>query len=129
MSDPMEKNQPPGAHPADRAASKRIQTVVAGGVFIFLGLVFLVRNVTGFSLQNWWALFILIPAAGSLATAYSMFHRNGDRVTASSQGPLIGGLVLLAVTAIFLFDLDWGVVWPAFPILIGLSLILSSFGR
>ena len=34
--------------------------LVAAGVFLLLG------NLTRFSLQNWWAVFLLIPAAGSL---------------------------------------------------------------
>ena len=121
-TDPSTESRPDGAKPKQPAW-------IAGGVLILVGLVFIVKNIAGFSLDNWWALFILIPALGSLFTAYQMFERNNRRFTAASQGPLIGGLVLLAVTAVFLFNLDWGRVWPLFLILIGLGLLLSAFQK
>jgi len=96
---------------------------------ILLGIIFIVRNVAGLSLGNWWALFILIPALGSLMTAFRMYERNGRRFTSASRGPLLGGLVLLAVTAVFLFHLDWAKVWPLILILVGLGLLLTSFER
>lgn len=102
---------------------------IAGGVLILLGIIFIVRNVAGLSLGNWWALFILIPAIGSLLTAFRMYERNDRHFTSASRGPLIGGLILLAVTAIFLFHLDWAKVWPLILILVGLGLLLTSFGR
>jgi hypothetical protein len=102
---------------------------IAGGVLILLGVVFIVRNIAGLSLGNWWALFILIPAIGSLMTAFRMYERNGRHFTSASRGPLIGGLVLLAVTAIFLFNLEWGKVWPLILILVGLGLLLTSLER
>ena len=102
---------------------------IAGGILILLGIIFIVRNVAGLSLGNWWALFILIPALGSLVTAFQMYERNGRRFTSASRGPLIGGLVLIAVSAVFFFNLDWGKVWPLFLILAGLGVLLSSFDR
>jgi hypothetical protein len=102
---------------------------IAGGVLILVGVVFIVQNVAGFAFNNWWALFILIPALGSLVTAYQMYVRNDRRFTVASRGPLVGGLILLAVTAVFLFSLDWGKVWPLFLILIGAGMLLSSFQK
>ena len=102
---------------------------IAGGVLILIGIVFIIRNVTGLLFNNWWALFILIPALGSLVTSYQMYERNDRRFTAASRGPLVGGVVLLAVTAVFLFNLDWGVVWPFFVILVGLGVLFSAFER
>jgi drug/metabolite transporter (DMT)-like permease len=99
---------------------------IAGGVLILIGIVFIVRNVTGLELHNWWALFILIPALGSLATAWQMFQKNGRRFTAASRGPLVGGIVLLAVAAVFLFSLDWALAWPFLLILGGGALLLTS---
>jgi len=102
---------------------------VAGGVLILIGIVFVVRNVTGFSLDNWWALFILIPALGSLLTSYQKYQRNGRRFTGASRGPLIGGLFLLGLTAVFLFKLDWSRIWPLVLILAGLGVLLGSLER
>ena len=99
---------------------------IVGGVLILIGVVFLLRTVTGVELHNWWALFILIPALGSLVTAGQMFVRNGRRFTAASRGPLIGGLVLLAISAIFIFNLDWVIAWPFILIIAGAGVLLSA---
>ncbi|MBE3064006.1 MAG: hypothetical protein IMZ69_03190 [Spirochaetes bacterium] len=92
-------------------------------------MVFLLTNVAGVSLQNWWALFILIPALGSLWTAYTMFKRSGGKFTAASRGPLVGGLVLLGVTAMFLFSLDWEKAWPVLLIVAGAAVLISVIRR
>ena len=102
---------------------------IAGGVLILIGVVFIIRNVTGLELHNWWALFILIPALGSLATAWQMFEKNGRRFTAASRGPLIGGVVLLAIAAIFLFSIDWAIAWPFLLILGGGAVVVTSLQR
>lgn len=102
---------------------------LGGVVLILLGVVFLVSNLTGFSLHNGWAIFILIPAFGSLATAWRMYQAGGGRLTAPARAPLIGGLILLLVAAVFLFDLDWGMIWPVFLILIGVGALFGAIGR
>jgi hypothetical protein len=102
---------------------------IAGGVLILVGLVFLLQNIAGISLQNWWALFILIPAIGSLWTAWSFYLKNDRTFTAASSGPLIGGIALLAVAGIFLFNLDWGRVWPVFLIIAGAGVLLGVVRR
>lgn len=120
---PEERQRRPEQNPP------RTSTWIGGGVLILIGVVFIVRNVTGLELHNWWALFILIPALGSLATAWQMFQKNGRRFTAAARGPLVGGVVLLAIAAIFLFGLDWGAAWPFLLILGGGALLVSSFRR
>jgi hypothetical protein len=124
----MSENQSPEEHPSPSPHSRR-PAWITGAVLILVGLVFLLQNVTGFSLRNWWALFILIPAIGSLTTAVSMYRRNEGKFTAASRGPLIGGLLLLTLTVVFLFGLDWGRVWPVFLIIAGAAAVLSSLGR
>lgn len=73
---------------------------------IVVGAIFLLRNYVGFELGNWWALFILIPAFGSLAASWNAW-RSGMHPTAVTS-PLIGGLLMLTVAAIFLLELEWG---------------------
>ena len=102
---------------------------IAGGVLIAIGIVFIVRNITGFTLDNWWALFILIPAIGSLATSWQMYERHGRRFTRAARGPLVGGLFLLGLTAVFLFKLDWGRIWPFILILAGAGVLLGSLEK
>jgi hypothetical protein len=113
----------------DAPARKHAPAWAIGGVLIAVGIIFILKNVSGFTLNNWWALFILIPALGSLATAFQMWERNDRRFTVASRGPLIGGLVLLGVTAVFLFNIDWGKVWPLFLILVGLGVMAGAFER
>ena len=123
----MSQDQPPEQRHDDPRSPR--PAWIAGVVLILLGIIFIVRNIAGLALGNWWALFILIPAVGSLMTAFRMYERNGRRFTSASRGPLVGGLVLLAVTAVFLFHLDWAKVWPLILILVGLGLLLTSLER
>ncbi len=128
----MSQEQPPQEQVTQEkqgAARPQKPAWIVGGVLIVVGIVFLIRPFTGLVFDNWWALFILIPAIGSLVTSYQMYQRNGRRFTNASRGPLVGGVLLLGVTAVFLFNLDWGVVWPAFVIILGLGILFSALER
>ena len=91
---------------------------------IGVGAIFLLRNYAGLEIGNWWALFILIPALGAFAAAWSAW-RAGMHPAAVS-GPLVGGLFLTTVAAIFLLDLQWSRIWPVFLILGGIGALLPS---
>lgn len=99
---------------------------VGGVVLILLGAIFLLQN-TGLmrGFENWWALFILIPAAGSFATAWRMYQQAGNEWTPTATGPLLGGLVLSSLAAMFLFGLDIGMWWPLFLIIGGIATLLG----
>lgn len=99
----------------------------AGLVLIGIGVVFLLTNLTDFQLNNWWALFILIPAISSLGNAVRVYRSNDGRLGKDGRGSLIGGLILLFVTAAFLFSWDWGAIWPFFLIIGGLGLLMNAF--
>ncbi|HEY8808364.1 MAG TPA: hypothetical protein VIN70_12365 [Candidatus Limnocylindria bacterium] len=94
-----------------------------GLILILLGGIFLAQNYFGSTLRNWWALFILIPALSTLATAYALW-RDGHPDWAT--GPFIAGLGFLLLTAAFLLDLPIGQLWPLFLITAGVGLL---FGR
>jgi hypothetical protein len=98
---------------------------LVGVVLILLGLVFLVSNLTGVSLGNWWALFILIPAVGAFARAWKAYREEGH-FSGAMRGGLVGGVVLLLVTFVLFFNLDWGRIWPLFLVIGGISVLLSS---
>lgn len=91
---------------------------------ILIGSIFLVQNYAGLEIGNWWALFILLPASGSLAAAWTAW-RSGMH-PAAVTGPLFGGLIMLSVAAIFLLELQWSKIWPVFLILIGIGALLPS---
>jgi len=129
-NEPVSKPEPlPEPHRPERWGGS---AWIAGVILIVVGLVVLVQNLNllgpNFRLNNVWALFILIPALGSLFQVWRDFQENG-RLTYRSRGPLVGGLVLLFVTAVFLLNLDWGKVWPVFLILAGLGALLGAFFR
>lgn len=100
---------------------------LGGIILILLGFFFLAQNLGFATLDNWWALFILIPAVGSFATAWSIFQGNGNRMTGAVRGPLMGGLILAMVAAAFLLNLNWGLLWPLFLILIGVGALITAF--
>lgn len=102
------------------------QPWLGGLILIALGVIFLLQNFSGFQFRNWWALFILIPAIGSLGTAWSLAQRAG-RLNRAARSALFSGLVLLAITAIFLFEmnLNWSLIWPVLLIVIGLGMLIN----
>jgi peptidoglycan/LPS O-acetylase OafA/YrhL len=108
-----------------QSGSDRTTTIALGGVLVILGIVLMVRNLTDFDFGNfnWWALFILIPAAGSLASAWRTYQNEG-RLSEAARGPLVVGLMFLLAAAIFLFNLSWGTMWPVFLIIIGLGALI-----
>jgi len=97
---------------------------VGGAVLIAVGIFLLLQNLTSFSLENWWALIILIPAAGAFANSWRIY-RSSKRLSAPARASLIGGILLTMVTAIFLLDLNWTVLGPVLIILAGLGLLIN----
>jgi hypothetical protein len=98
---------------------------IGGIVLIALGIIFLLQNVRGFYLNNWWALFILIPALGSFADAWNIYRQQG-RLSRRVRGALVSGCVFLLVTATFLFNWNWGIILPVLLIVWGITLLLNS---
>jgi len=98
---------------------------VGGAILILLGAVFLLQNMGALTLRNWWAIFILLPAAGAFARAWRSFQDAGGRLTAQVRSALIGGLVLTLVAAAFLFELNWGLIGPVLLILAGVVLLVN----
>ena len=99
---------------------------VGGVVLIVLGVVFLLQNTGASSLENWWALFILIPALGAFGRARSNYQDAGGRLTAAVRSALMGGVVLTLVSAAFLFNLNWGLLAPVLILLVGVGLLINA---
>ena len=101
---------------------------IFGGILIAIGVFLLLRNLTGLNLGNWWALFILIPAAGSLVSAWKLYEAHGT-IDAAVRGPLVGGVILLFVFAMFFFGFNWSLFWPVLMILAGIGALAGVFAR
>ena len=100
----------------------------AGIALILVGGYFLLRNAFGWQLNNWWALFILIPALSLFANAASNYQSDG-RFTPRVTQALTGATFMTLVASVFLFNLSWAVIWPVFLIIAGLSALTAGTGR
>lgn len=123
-------NQPSAAFPQapnDEPAPirPRSENWIWGIVLIALGGVFLLQNLTPFRLINWWAIFILLPAASSFVAAWRKYQEAG-RLTRGARGSLFGGLIFSMVAAIFLLNLDLSRFWPVFIIAAGLAIMVNT---
>ena len=110
----------------ERAEKERHMSWLPGAILIAIGSYFLLNNFTDFHLNNWWALFILIPAFGSFGKALNEIRATG-RINGEARGALIGGSILLLVASAFLFNLDWALIWPFFLIIGGLGALIGAW--
>ena len=98
---------------------------LGGVVLIGVGLFFLLGNVFSVNLSgNWWAVFILIPAAYNLERAWRAYRHDGY-LSEKASSSLIGGLLIGAVAFIFLLGLSFGDWWPLILIIVGLGALLK----
>lgn len=98
---------------------------LGAAILIVIGVIFLGRNLGWFDIARWWALVFLIPAVASFGQAWRQQQATGS----ISVGPIIGGLIFVALTAAFLFGLDWAVFWPVILILVGLGVLFGMYHR
>ena len=94
-------------------------------VLIVVGGGLLTSNFLDISFDSWWVLFLLMPVTVLFYQVWHDYKRNG-RLTSRSIGPLVGGFVLSSMFATFLFDVDWGQLWPVFFIFGGIATLLRK---
>jgi phosphatidylserine synthase len=98
-----------------------------GGVIILLvGLIFLARNFGLDMPDNWWAIFILIPAAATLVSAVR-FYRVDGTMSARAWGSAVGGVLMLAIALALFFGANWGVFWPVILIIVGVGIVFRGW--
>lgn len=101
---------------------------VGGLILIILGVLFLLQNY-GFPVpRNWWAIFLLLPAAGALGTAWNLYQREGG-LTPAIISTALGGVVLAVLGISFLAGFDWGRLWPLILIVLGIGLLVGRMPR
>jgi hypothetical protein len=130
--EPLDNNLQP--EPVDARSARRLDrrrrrsgSWIGGAVLIALGVVFLLQNMGVVGFDNWWALFILIPAFGAFSSAWDAYQDAGGRLDRRARGSLFGGLILTLVCIIFLFGLSWTYLGPAILILVGVGILLNAF--
>jgi len=98
-----------------------------GLVLVAIGAIFLLQNLGAISQHfNWWAVFILVPALSALSGAWFAFERS-RRFDAAVRSAIGGGLILLTISLMFMFDLDWSLWWPMMLIVPGLTIFINGF--
>lgn len=141
----MSENQPssPGARPGgdwraerrrEREERRRLRHEqhgwggpwIGGLILVLVGVIFLLQNFGMKLPDNWWTVFILIPAAASLAAAWRAYEASGV-ANGAVFAPLIAGLILLAVFLALFFGLNWGMFWPVILIVVGLGVLARAY--
>jgi hypothetical protein len=108
------------------ARGKRTQNnPIAGAFLIVLGIIFMGQTLGSFYVSNWWALFILLPAASALSTAFQLSQDAGGRLTRPARASLLLGILLVCAAAVFLFGLNWALFGPVLIILAGLGILVN----
>ncbi len=108
--------------------------LLIGLVFIFGGAVILLNqlNILPFVL-NWWALLILFPAFGALASAYNRYRSTNDLFEIGVMIPALVGLFMLLLSVSMLLgdaiNMNLKVYWPIILIVLGLGLIIGRMRR
>lgn len=121
----MENGHQPLYENRPRRVRRHKGNTTGGLILIGIGTIFLLSQLTGFYIHNWWALFIFIPAIAKLNEAWQSYRENG-RLTASARGAFIGGTLLAMVASFFLFSLSWNLFWPLVLIMFGIGALLNS---
>ena len=116
---------------SNKANQKQSSNLWIGLIFIFGGVAVLLNQLGLLPFElNWWALFIMLPAAGFLSGAYNRFRANDNLFTMDAAFPAMIGLFLVALSFSLLvgaaWNINWSLFWPVIIILIGLGMI---FGR
>jgi hypothetical protein len=97
---------------------------MGAAVLIALGVIFFLRQAGVIALgENWWVVFLLLPAGFLFFGAWQRYQAEG-RVASSVWGQLFGGIVLLIIALTFLFRWNWDLIWPAFLVIGGLLMLL-----
>jgi len=97
-----------------------------GILFIILGVFLLLQN-SGYigELDNWWALFIILPGIATLGGALKSWHEKGE-ITRKFIDRFASGVTILFVGCILMLEWPWSKVWPVFLIIYGAEFLLKD---
>lgn len=126
--------QPQHDEPLSRREARRQRRAASGSgwivgvILVVLGGLFLAQN-TGtynFPINNWWALFILIPTIGAFQRAMQQYRNANNQITTQVGGSALFGVVLILITLGFLLNIGWTYFGPILVILAGLGILFNS---
>lgn len=121
------EDQPLGTQTQMPGRPKRKNSGAVWGLILIIGGLILIGQQLGWlgPRYNWWALFILAPALASFGSAFTSLQNTG-KFSAAVRGGLGGGIVLLTLSLMFLFGLDWSIWWPLMVAAGGLAVFLEG---
>lgn len=96
-------------------------------ILIIVGIVLLAENFGFEPMENWWALFLLIPAVGALVAAIRNYRASGERITGDVISSLIAAAIFAGLCVAFLFDFGWSLFWPILLIAIGAGILAREY--
>jgi hypothetical protein len=99
--------------------------VARGLLLISLGMVFLLTEFGVLTNLRWWALILVIPATVNLYKFWTRDSHDGGQIFICGGRSPYKSLFILSLGLIFLFNLNFGTVWPIFLILPGLWMLLN----
>ncbi len=121
----MEEN-----HEPNQRMYRQSSPMWMGLIFIIGGGVVMLNqfDILPFEL-NWWALFILLPAAGFLNGAYQRFVSNDKQLSPDILFPGFMGIFLAFLSVSLLlgsaWNINWGNLWPIMLILVGVGMMFN----
>ncbi len=125
----MSENLPVNERPYAARHGSQSNALWVGMALVIVGGMLLLDNM-GIHLfwfnLNWWALFMLIPAAMILNKGYQSYQANGQQFEGEARRQLIIGGVIAAMAVFFLFGLNTVMLWPAMLILAGALLLINT---
>jgi hypothetical protein len=98
----------------------------SGSFLVALGVILFVLNGLMVLIENWWALFILLPAFVLFYWGYAVGQNTNGRLPFLARFNFATGLIILVVALMFLINLDWSVWWPLMLMTPGLALIIAG---
>jgi hypothetical protein len=102
-----------------RDAFPAVALILIGGIFLAVNLGVLSWG------GNWWALFLLIPILFFVIKLAEIRKRGEKVMTREHTGPVLGLIFMSLSMCVFLFNLDWGDMWPVFMIALGVGFLLT----
>jgi uncharacterized membrane protein YjjP (DUF1212 family) len=102
-----------------------ISPITGGLIVVWLGVVFLLRNMGFLYWRNWWAYFIL--GIGVILILESIIRSAIPQYRCGVAAKLIVGIILFTVGGIFIYGArDW---WPLIIIAVGLFIIFGTIWK
>lgn len=99
--------------------------VVVGGYFLLVETFNMVRDLgVSIDVDNRWALLLGIPFVFLLYNAWVAYRQRDRQLTTAVRRQLLGALVLLVLTVIFVSGEDWGPFWAGAMLLGGLVVLI-----